>query len=117
MKKVLIIDDELDICLLLQAFLKKNDFSAYYACRLEEGAAQLFKTTPDILILDNNLPDGYGIEHIETFKRKFPHLKLIMISAMSEIKEAALDKGADYFLKKPFSLKKIEELLKYPAAA
>ena len=117
MKRVLIIDDELDICLLLQAYLKRNGLSAQYACDLEEGTAKLFRIPPDILILDNNLPDGYGLERIEFFKQEFPEIKLIMISAMSGIIQVALENGADYFLKKPFSLDRIKEVLNFQLAA
>jgi DNA-binding response OmpR family regulator len=117
MKRVLIIDDEKDICLLLQSFLQKYNYHIRYACELEEGTAQFFRIPPDILILDNNLPDGYGLDRISLFKQKNPGVKLVMISAMSGLREKALQQGADCFLKKPFSLDKITSILTYQVAS
>ncbi|AWW00386.1 response regulator [Arcticibacterium luteifluviistationis] len=111
MKKVLIIDDELDICMLLKAYLQKNDFSVNYAVNLKEGMLAIKNNTPDTVILDNNLPDGLGINTIDSIKTDFPETQLIMISAMTSLQSKALKKGADFFVPKPFKLSHISQLI------
>ena len=111
MEKVLIIEDEIDICLLLKSHLRKHDFEANYELSLARGLKTLQDTHPDILILDNNLGDGLGIEHLPVIKSKYPKLKIIMISAMSMLKNTALAAGVHHFLKKPFSMNTLDKLL------
>ena len=61
-KKVLIIDDEVDLCLLLKTYLNRRNYEVYYSHTLKEGINQFKQVIPDILFLDNNLPDGIGWE-------------------------------------------------------
>lgn len=111
MKKVLIIDDEEDICMLLKAYLQKNNFSVNYAMNLKEGLNALKENTPDTVILDNNLPDGLGINNIDNIKINFPETQLIMISAMTSLQSKAIKQGADFFVPKPFKLSHIGQLV------
>ena len=56
------------------------------------------------MILDNKLPDGYGIDYIPELKKTQPDLKIIMISGLSgAAMDVALENGADAFLHKPFT--------------
>lgn len=113
MKKVLIIDDELDMCLMLKAYLQKRNFLTNYACTLNEGLMALKNLKPDAIILDNNLPDGQGLSKISSIKKEFPETQLILISAMCSIHETAIKLGADFFIEKPFKLQQISQLLQY----
>lgn len=99
-RMLLIIDDELDACLLLKRVLKKRFPVITCAHTLEEGKAMAAANKPDVILLDNNLPDGYGIEHISKFKNFGYPVLLIMISAM-DISQEALAAGADAFISKP----------------
>ncbi|MEO5570440.1 MAG: response regulator [Bacteroidia bacterium] len=107
----LIIDDEQDICLLLKNFLKKKTDQVSYSTTLKEGFSKFKQLNPDLLILDHNLPDGHGIDNIKKFKKENKSLFIVVISAMSNLKSSALEKGADYFLEKPISFSKLNELL------
>jgi len=102
-KRILIIDDELDICLLLQSYLRSQSFDTYYEQNLKSGLSALSKLEPAVLILDNNLPDGLGIDSITEIKAKFPNLKLLIVSAYSSLKNKAIEYGADAFISKPFN--------------
>jgi CheY-like chemotaxis protein len=53
-----------------------------------------------------------GIEQIEIFRLKAPSSKLVMITAMSGLRERALSSGADGFVEKPLDLDKIEKVIK-----
>lgn len=111
-KSALIIDDELDICLLLKYYLKKKNIEASYATNLTEGFSKFNDLKPDLLILDHNLPDGHGIENVVKFKNENNSLFVIIISAMSNLKTMALEKGADLFMEKPISFFTLNELFR-----
>ncbi|MGR3810921.1 response regulator [Jiulongibacter sp. NS-SX5] len=111
MKKVLIIDDEEDICLLLKHYLSKNALDVYYENTLTEGLEAISRVKPSVILLDNNLPDGLGINHISEIKEGNPDTKLYMISAYSSLKDQATQFGADSFISKPFELSTIMSLM------
>jgi DNA-binding response OmpR family regulator len=59
---------------------------------------------PDVILLDNKLPDGYGVDFISYIKKNYPSIRVIMISGFdSSVKDVALENGADIFLEKPFT--------------
>ena len=64
-----------------------------------------------MIILDNQLPDGFGVDFITYVKKKYPQIKIIMISGFSTARDVALNNGADYFLEKPFSLESVNEAI------
>lgn len=101
--KALIIDDEPDSCLLLSRLLKNKNVDTVFVNSLAE--ADSVKVDPEIIFLDNHLPDGLGINYISTIKGKFPKAKVVMITAhdIPEDREQALKNGADLFIGKPFS--------------
>ena len=120
MKKILIVDDEPNIVMSLEYTFKKQNYQVFIA-RDGLEALELVKTVfPDLIILDVMMPlvDGYAtLEQI----RKDPNLrrtKVIFLSAKN--KESDIEKGlalgADCYLTKPFSIKKVvdqvTELLK-----
>ena len=68
--------------------------------------------TPDILVLDNKLPDGWGSEHVSELKAQYPSLKVLMISGISdEVKEQQIKQTADGFLPKPFTKQQMKDSL------
>ena len=108
-KTLLIVDDEKDFCLLLSRMLRKDFDHVACAHSLEEAEAKAAELEPDTILLDNNLPDGYGINVIGHFKRMLHSAKIIMTSAM-DIKQDALAAGADWFLEKPIRLHNLLEV-------
>jgi DNA-binding response OmpR family regulator len=79
--KILIIDDEKDYCMIMKSYLLARNYQVFLAYTLKEGWQILEESKPDILLLDNNLPDGKGKEHLESILQKFPNLKVFLISA------------------------------------
>ena len=114
-RKVLIIDDELDICVLLSGILKILGMKAAFSTTLNEGMQRLSKEDFELVFLDINLPDGSGMETLPYIKNLNPDLNVIMISAYDGESERrqAHEKGALDFISKPLSTKKIKEKLKY----
>jgi DNA-binding response OmpR family regulator len=64
-----------------------------------------------VILLDNKLPDGFGVDFITYVKKKYPKIKIIMISGFSTARDVALENGADIFLEKPFSMANVNEAL------
>ena len=106
----LIIDDEYDICFLLSRILRANKLDVQFVNSIAEGKSSLLKHKPNVLFLDNHLPDGYGIDFISFVKEQYPATKIIMITAhdTSEDRQRALQQGADIFIAKPFSATQIK---------
>jgi DNA-binding response OmpR family regulator len=111
-KKILIVDDERDFCKLVLLMFEHEPFHIECANNLKEAADQLKREHPDIVLLDNNLPDGVGLEFLVQGKAEFADSKIILITADAspEMKQRALDVGVHY-LAKPFSLKRIREIV------
>ncbi|MEO8712712.1 MAG: response regulator, partial [Parafilimonas sp.] len=68
---------------------------------------------PSIIILDNKLPDGLGVDFVTYIKKNYPDIKIVMISGnASSVKDAALENGADLFLEKPFTREQLYHSIK-----
>ncbi|HMK17645.1 MAG TPA: response regulator [Chitinophagaceae bacterium] len=102
-KKVLVIEDEGEIGLLLNIILNENDFELDYVKDLSSADEYLQKEQPSVIILDNKLPDGFGVDFISYIKKKYAAIKIIMISGFASARDVALANGADMFFEKPFS--------------
>src|SRR6187431_510801 len=79
-KKVLIVEDEGDMCLLLNILLNSDEMELDHVQNLVAADEYLQKEVPSVIILDNKLPDGYGVDFISYIKKKFPTVRIIMIS-------------------------------------
>ena len=112
---ILIIDDEPDICKLLQLTLARHGFSVSYVHELGKGMQDILRQQPDLLFLDIHLPDGSGLEALPVIKERCPTLPVITISAYDNAleKQTALKAGAAFFLAKPFSVKHVDELIEH----
>ena len=103
-KKILIIEDEGEMCFVLNLLLNQDNTSLDHVKNLLAADEYLKKEQPNIVILDNKLPDGYGVDYISHLKRKYPSLKIIMITGYdASVKDVAMENGADLFLEKPFT--------------
>jgi len=107
---ILIIEDEGDISLILNLMLKKEDVEIEHVTTLANAATFLKGQSPDIVIIDNQLPDGLGLEYIKEIKSSYPLIKIIMITGNTDTtdKATALQNGADIFLAKPFTKEQIQ---------
>lgn len=102
-------EDDKPIRNLITTTLKMNDYRFITAVRGNEAIMLSASHKPDIIILDLGLPDIDGVEVIEHI-RTWSDVPIIIVSARSEDRDkiTALDKGADDYLTKPFS---VDELL------
>ena len=111
--KILIAEDEGDICFLLNLMLKKDNVEIEHVNTISQAKIFLKEEKPDVIILDNKLPDGHGSDYIREVKKNNPEVKVIMISGHSNHsdKEKALKQGADFFIGKPFTKEQMQNAL------
>ncbi len=80
-RKVMIVDDEMDLCLLLKTYSVNKGFEVFLSHTLKEGLSTLQNVHPDIIFMDNNLPDGDGWSAAKKISIDFPETYIILISA------------------------------------
>ena len=110
-KKLLVVEDEGQIGLVLNMILSERNFDLDYVSSLLSAQEYLERNKPSLVILDNKLPDGFGVDFISYIKKKYPSIRIIMISGFSTARDVALENGADMFLEKPFSMDDVNEAI------
>ena len=113
MKKILIVDDEPNIVMTLEYTFKKSNYDVFIA-RDGQEALDILKTNfPDVIILDVMMPMVDGFATLEQIRKdaNLQHTKVLFLSAKN--KESDIEKGlalgADAYMTKPFSIKKVVE--------
>ena len=109
--KMLVVEDQGETCLILDLILSDRKFELDYVNNLLDADEYLSKNKPSIMILDNKLPDGFGVDFISYVKKKYPKIKIIMISGFSTARDVAIENGADAFLDKPFSMENVNDAI------
>jgi len=121
--KIVIIEDERDLGVLMRNFLvrqlniKTPEGNVRVVASLTEGLDCVRDMSPDWIFIDNNLPDGKGIQAIRQIRDVHPgkNAKVVMMSAMTNLKEEAFRNGADFFLDKPISFVEVKNIFTKPA--
>ncbi len=112
MKRILIVDDEVDLCLLIKQFLTKRNYEVYIAHTLTDGLNILNAIKPNALMLDNNLPDGMGWDMADDIRKKYPSMIITLISAYQFVKDFKHNPDTSFnFMEKPISLSDIEKYI------
>ncbi len=112
--KILIIDDEKLIRWALEQHLVKQGYQVATAESAEKGLVLLTEDAPDLLLLDNCLPDMTGIQLLEKLHVREQRFKVIMITAydMEETAVKTMNLGAYEYISKPFNLEELTALIK-----
>ena len=107
-KKVLIIEDDINIAELLRLYLEKDGFEVHVASDGGRGVSEFERISPDLVLLDIMLPvlDGWGVCREIRSMSKVP---VIMLTAKGETldKISGLEMGADDYVVKPFEVKEL----------
>lgn len=103
MEKILVVDDEGDICMLLKRFLTKNGFEVETAQNGKRGLQLVDDFQPDLVMTDFRLGDLTGSELLVNIKKKLPHVPVLIITGYSDIKTAinVMKQGAYDYITKP----------------
>lgn len=110
MKKILIIDDEIDLCVLLKSYFVKKDYEVIFAHSLTEGFQLLQHYRPNILFLDNNLPDGTGWNLAPQIASQYPEMQINMISGFHPTLPVMPAKASYNVFEKPISFSDLDKL-------
>jgi two-component system alkaline phosphatase synthesis response regulator PhoP len=124
-KRILVVEDELDLLKLVEGRLKLNGYDVLLAADGNDGLKKAREEKPDLIILDIMLPylDGFQICRMLKFDQAYKHIPIIMFTARVQDADKELGKqmGADAYITKPFEaevlLAKIKELLERSAPA
>lgn len=113
-KTALIIEDDFSIFLVLELILQDRKIRALHADSIAQTRALLEKISPEIIFVDNWLPDGSGIDFIPVLRQRFSNALIITMTAQStaELRNLSSVNGADLFLEKPFAMNDIYESIR-----
>ena len=115
MATILVIDDDSQICDLLQQVLKEGGHVVHSALNGVEGISQYRQYLPELVFVDILMPEKEGLETILDLRREFPNIMIIAMSGASEgaktnLLELAQQLGAQHRLIKPFQLETVVKL-------
>ena len=110
-RKILIVDDEPNIVMTLEYTFKKKDFEVFIARDGSEALQILENNAPDIVLLDIMMPNVDGYQTLKQIRNNdsLKNTKVVFLTAKNKASdiEKGLKLGADKYLIKPFSIKKI----------
>jgi two-component system response regulator HydG len=103
MTKVLVIDDDRDMCLLLKKFLERNNYEVVDFTSGKKALAWYDENMPDIVLCDLRLEDMSGLEVLKKMKSVNPNLPFLIITGYSDVKSAVeiMRHGAYDYITKP----------------
>ena len=103
MSKILVIDDDVDMCLLLKRFLTKNGYEVAMSHNGKKALEYLENEEPDLVLCDFRLEDFDGKELLIKIKERYPHTPVIIVTGYSDIKIAVdvMKLGAYDYVTKP----------------
>lgn len=108
--KILVVDDEEDYCMIMKSYFEEKNCDVDVAYTLKDGMRLIKENTPDILFLDNNLPDGEGWQNAAEIARDHPSIKINLISAYKH-KTKDFDTLSNIrYWEKPISIKSLDVL-------
>ncbi len=112
-KKILVVDDEPDICNSLRKYFRDKGYVVFTCCEAGAALDLLNKEKPDVLILDIFMPGLNGIEVLRIAKEINKDVKVIMLTAIKDefIVKEALNLGASFYMTKPFNLDALEKVV------
>lgn len=110
MVKILVVDDEIDICDFVKNFFEVRGFQVFTALNGSDGLRILRKEKPDIMLLDIRMKEVDGIETLKKTRDFDKNVKVIMITAVEgqDKMEAARKLGAHKYITKPLVLEELE---------
>jgi len=103
-ERLLLVEDTPSLAMLYRSVLTRAGYGVACASSLAEARTQYARSRPHLVLLDLQLPDGDGLELLETVRRESPDSRVIVITANGSINRAvqAMRAGAFDFLVKPF---------------
>jgi len=109
--KLLVVDDDVEICEFLKSFFEDRDFKVAVANNGTQALEQVALFHPEVVLLDIQMPGMGGLQVLKKIKETHPRVKVIMVTAVEtqEKIEEAMRSGADNYITKPLSLEYLEK--------
>ena len=108
--KIMIVDDEPDVCEAISHYLGKRDYDVITATSAREAINKLLNEKPLLVLLDIKMPDIDGIECLQMIKKLDKEALVVMVTCVSDLETAkqTLALGAVDYITKPLCLEAIE---------
>jgi DNA-binding NtrC family response regulator len=112
--QVLLVDDDAATLLAFREYFTAAGYEIAAAASLAEARAALAQQRFDAVLLDDRLPDGFGMDFVPVLKERYPDTAAIIITGQGDVPRAveAMRRGADHFLTKPVDLADVELFLR-----
>ncbi len=112
MKKILIVDDRMEVLKMIGRFLDKKDFIVYLSDSVEKAMNLCEEMKFALMVSDFDLGEISGIELINKIRKKYPRIKVILMSGSFNFDEEMLKtEGIGAFLRKPFEAEELRNLI------
>lgn len=114
MQKILVVDDQYGIRVLLCEILQKDGYKMFEAANGVKALQIVEEEQPDLVLLDMKIPGMDGLEILRRIKEKHAHVHVIMMTAYGELNliNEAMNLGAITHFAKPFDIDDIREVIK-----
>ena len=112
-KRILIFDDDTDILSICTYILEEMGWQVHTRTDCNNIINTVKETKPDVILMDNWIPDTGGIIATQTLKahHDYKHIPVIYFSANHDIKNLSKQAGADTYLEKPFDITQFEKII------
>lgn len=111
--KILVVDDEVDICNASKSFLVRKGYEVFTALTKDEAIGAIKQNRPAIILLDIRLKEASGIDVLKEAKTIDKNVRVIMVTALDDEENMKQAKawGADDYIAKPFTTAYLNDVL------
>lgn len=112
--RLMIVDDNPHARKALSAFISTQDWAKVIgeACNGEDALAEIESQTPDLVLMDIQMPIMNGLQATQIIKNRWPQIKVIVLTIYAEYQSQADQVGADAFLVKGCSMEEMKSIIR-----
>ena len=111
--RVMIFDDDTDLLKVCHIVLKSKNYEVFGFHQCNDIILEVKTHSPNVIIMDNWIPHAGGVKAIQEIKNDsvLKSIPVILCSAHDAVEELAAEAGADFFLRKPFEIDDLENII------